>query len=214
VKIYGARPPIPVIEQSGDASCCDSARFSRAVAENARICMYDNNMLVTFRVFEGAACVVGIRHQSARVVIMGVDPVHHNNRFDAIKRRIQARPVVFGLATFFVSSIMLNTLLGPATCRDGFASHSIGLSGACSHHGGVARGKRILSTLGSTVAGFLVWGWAEKQNEGQKVKPDQLLTKDSPKCPNCGAPMRERCHDGMRFWGCPIENCRGIRRYI
>ncbi len=43
-----------------------------------------------------------------------------------------------GIGSAIFSIVALGYVLGPATCRDGWASSSIGRSGACSHHGGVS----------------------------------------------------------------------------
>jgi len=45
-----------------------------------------------------------------------------------------------GLGVLTGLGFCIGVLTGPATCRDGWASPSIGMQGACSHHGGVRRG--------------------------------------------------------------------------
>ena len=56
--------------------------------------------------------------------------------FAEIKNRQEAPFVLYiFLIAFF--SYLINTLLGPITCIDGWHSPSIGSQGACSYHGGV-----------------------------------------------------------------------------
>lgn len=46
---------------------------------------------------------------------------------------------IWVLALFIIifSDFSINSYLGPVVCHDGWASPSIGMQGACSHHGGV-----------------------------------------------------------------------------
>jgi len=67
-----------------------------------------------------------------------------------LKDQLQKRPVAGAMAvvTFFILQNLLtlfsNELLGPVKCRDGYASSSIGRSGACSSHGGVDKSRDML----------------------------------------------------------------------
>jgi hypothetical protein len=138
------------------------------------------------------------------------------------------RPVVAGVATFFVLSIILSYIVGlvaPTKCRDGWHSLSIGIRGACSHHGGVDPGLGSLVFFSSVVAGFGVSLWrhsVDHANAKIKREEDELALKDDAArrgiaCPVCGFPMRKRfAHRGRNrgnsFMGCsryPV--CKGAR---
>jgi hypothetical protein len=117
-------------------------------------------------------------------------------------------------------------------CRDGWASPSIGLQGACSHHGGVGYieaasplrnilaiciGVAVLIAMRITTA-----RWErdrERQRKELKKLPPRSAAPDSRlRCPKCGDVMRKRLakrgpYKGDRFWGCSrYPNCKGIRK--
>lgn len=57
------------------------------------------------------------------------------------------------MAAFFACGLLVAPWLnGPPTCRDGWASGSIGRQGACSHHGGVGSQKLSPITLAVSLA--------------------------------------------------------------
>ena len=82
-----------------------------------------------------------------------------------LKEQLKKRPVagVVALVSFFVLqnllTILFNNMLGPVTCRDGYASSSIGRSGACSSHGGVDSSRdtliAVLSVAGAGAISIL-----------------------------------------------------------
>lgn len=64
----------------------------------------------------------------------------------------------------------LGWLMGPATCRSGYESPSIGIQGACSHHGGVdtlpAFVRFVLSLIGAGAAAVAVSNLPEGRSRG------------------------------------------------
>ena len=58
---------------------------------------------------------------------------------------------------FIVACVLAKVLIGPITCNSGWSSPSIGLSGACSHHGGVASWKGTLPILLSAAAALFFY---------------------------------------------------------
>ena len=115
-------------------------------------------------------------------------------------------------AIFVVSSSGLRCMLGPTTCRDGWASPSIGIQGACSWHGGVDHSKEIFAFYGGITAvvgfGFAVAGWVSRRSRSDSVS---IL------CHLCGAPMRRRIarrgkNAGRAFLGCSrFPHCRATQ---
>jgi hypothetical protein len=67
-----------------------------------------------------------------------------------LRDQLQKRPVAGAIAivTFFmlqsVLTILFEKIFGPVKCSDGYASPSIGRSGACSSHGGVDKSRDTL----------------------------------------------------------------------
>ncbi len=68
---------------------------------------------------------------------------------------------VAGIGSAIFSIVALGYVLGPLTCRDGWASHSIGRSGACSHHGGVS--DREWVALLAVAIGVCIGLWVESR---------------------------------------------------
>ena len=85
-----------------------------------------------------------------------------------------------GIGSAVFSIVALGYLLGPATCRDGWASPSIGRSGACSHHGGVA-GHGWVTILG-IVIGICIGLWVENRHNHPQPPTSRTrdLTKEEP----------------------------------
>ena len=85
--------------------------------------------------------------------------------------------VIVGFAAFIGLSVLAGQLLGPAKCRDGWASAYIGRQGACSWHGGVDRSRNglgmIFIVLGG-FAGFMFYGtkFAERLDEPKRRPPN------------------------------------------
>jgi hypothetical protein len=80
-----------------------------------------------------------------------------------IKERLSKHPLAAAVVSFFAFTVLigllLGAILGPLKCRDGWASPSIGQSGACSWHGGVDRNRGALNTLLSLAGAFGVFLW-------------------------------------------------------
>jgi hypothetical protein len=75
------------------------------------------------------------------------------------------RPWPFGILVFLVFEIIVARRLPPATCRDGWGSPSIGLRGACSHHGGVAHGWHDLALIVCAVLGLVAGMWRRARHK-------------------------------------------------
>lgn len=84
------------------------------------------------------------------------------------------KPFIMGAAAFFLTLVPLRIALWePARCADGWASPSIGRSGACSHHGGVGHGNPLpflMSVLAGVTTGWLV----SRGNRIPVRKPDEV----------------------------------------
>src|SRR4029450_11116080 len=81
--------------------------------------------------------------------------------------RLLKPPLTIGIIVFVLSLITLDQVIGPANCRDGWASSSIGRQGACSWHGGVDRTPAVRRFLGSVLAGIAAGGIAGAVREGR-----------------------------------------------
>jgi hypothetical protein len=87
-------------------------------------------------------------------------------------KRILQSPWTAGVAAFLLSLILLRSTFGGATCRDGWASPSIGRPGACSYHGGVDRSKGALIMVVSLGIGAAAGAWVgNRRNAGPSVGP-------------------------------------------
>ena len=119
---------------------------------------------------------------------------------------------IIGIATFCGLASLAGQILGPVTCRDGWPSPSIGRQGACSHHGGVERGREWILLPVGTVAIFAGMGVYRMLAPGPvvpvaSVRPVSVEEQGPPRCPGCGGMMRVRVarrgrRVGKRFWGC------------
>ena len=82
-----------------------------------------------------------------------------------LKDQLQKRPVAGAIAivAFFVLQNLLTILseqmFGPVTCSDGYASPSIGRSGACSSHGGVDKTRDTLIAVLSLAGAGAIFIW-------------------------------------------------------
>lgn len=127
-------------------------------------------------------------------------------------------PIV--IITFFLTLFLSTAIIGPVTCSSGWASPSIGKSGACSSHGGVAKWKGILPLILSGFAAFWIYGRLERHEKKLPEKREQykspqlspidrnetveIISKSSPapkptkkssaavKCPKCNGRMALR----------------------
>ena len=139
--------------------------------------------------------------------------------------------VVFAAVAAAVLSVA--TLVGldafepdrPRTCVDGWAPPSIGITGACLHHGGVKPKERGRSFAWNTavVVAFISYlglsGTARRTLREIKL----LNAANSPgvkdqTCPSCGSRMRLRTvrrgtRKGSKFWRCSAyPRCKAIIR--
>lgn len=76
------------------------------------------------------------------------------------------------IITFLVIWFGLALLSGPATCRDGWHSSSIGKRGACSHHGGVKNSSSVfflLALIGASGIVFLVLKSNEPFEKAERI---------------------------------------------
>src|SRR5215472_10138633 len=82
-----------------------------------------------------------------------------------LKDQLQKRPVAGAIAivAFFILQNLLTILseqmFGPVKCSDGYASPSIGRSGACSSHGGVDQSRDTLIALLSVAGAAVIFLW-------------------------------------------------------
>jgi hypothetical protein len=76
-----------------------------------------------------------------------------------------APPVAFGpsVVVFFAAWLVGLALIGGVVCSDGWASGSIGHSGACSHHGGVSRLPHILALFAAAIIAFNVHSFRQRR---------------------------------------------------
>lgn len=140
------------------------------------------------------------------------------------------KPVPFGIGVWFALGFLLRRILPPVTCRDGWPSPSIGLRGACSHHGGVDGGLQALAMLLVFALSIAAGIWRHTQIEkAQRRKYEQPPGAPDPPalkgpgnstavfCPRCHAHMRRRLaqrgrNKGNYFWGCSrYPKCKGTR---
>ena len=82
-----------------------------------------------------------------------------------LKGQLQKRPVAGAIAivSFFILqnllTILFEQMLGPVKCSDGYASSSIGRSGACSSHGGVDKSRDALIAVLSLAGAGAIFVW-------------------------------------------------------
>lgn len=153
---------------------------------------------------------------------------------------MRTRNVVLGIVAGLVMFNLLGQLRPAAKCRDGWASPSIGLRGACSHHGGVKRHEwfALFLLLVSGGAGFYTANKLQAWSDRRKGVPPPAQasgpvdhagsdtnaspqspspSNDHPPCPVCGAQMSVRRakrgrSKGKTFLGCSsYPRCRGTR---
>lgn len=90
-----------------------------------------------------------------------------------------------GFVIFCVLFIALHVLFAGAVCSDGWASPSIGSSGACSHHGGVSKAKNIIILIASIAGAIGISRFtvqrAHKQNE-KSASESPIKTSVNPDC--------------------------------
>ena len=95
-----------------------------------------------------------------------------------LKDQLQKRPVAgaIAIASFFVLqsllTILFDEVIGPVKCRDGYASSSIGRSGACSSHGGVDRSRDALIAVLSVAGAGAIFIWCAPIARAPQPSPD------------------------------------------
>ena len=146
--------------------------------------------------------------------------------------------IAAGVAAFIAGEIVTSPLRGPATCRDGWHSSSIGRQGACSHHGGVVPHGSWTTLISLILGGAAGAGVHRLQQPRSPVLPMPSVLPTPPRpsrapitlddpgaadlmvtCLDCGAPMRAASvpHGKrlIRFWRCSrAPECKGIRHYV
>ncbi len=135
--------------------------------------------------------------------------------------RLVMHPVTLAVIAAAFAYVLLSVIY-PTTCVDGWASPSIGIQGACSSHGGVARSLLFLRLLGALVAGLAVWLLLARFR-----RPAPALAKAStaiaspkeseiPPCPVCGTPLRLVTSSGAaRYrWECPRDRSHQVPAVI
>ena len=82
---------------------------------------------------------------------------------------------------FFLLFIPLSFLMSGKVCVDGWASPSIGSSGACSHHGGVSSFPGIFVFFISLLGTFYVNKLLNKKNKDETLKEEKTNENLTPK---------------------------------
>jgi hypothetical protein len=138
-----------------------------------------------------------------------------------VKRFVEilTRPMPIGIAVGVALSIFFVSIQGPARCRDGWPSPSIGRQGACSHHGGVGTSPLLFDLLLSGLAGWAAAALRflpiERRREAERRAYEESVDAELKAraqaegiaCPLCGFPLRQRrAHRGKNrggyFMGC------------
>jgi hypothetical protein len=94
-----------------------------------------------------------------------------------LKDQLQKRPVAgaIAVAAFFILqsllTIFLDQILGPVKCSDGYASPSIGRSGACSSHGGVDKSRDALIAVLSLAGAGAIFIWCAPLGRAAQSPP-------------------------------------------
>ncbi len=138
--------------------------------------------------------------------------------------------IILGAIVGFTTNIIILLFLPSrkVVCRDGWESPSIGIIGACSHHGGVEQDTRLFfAFFFSVFLGLVVTIWyiSKQYKEDEKIRnikeakeKERLeeLKRNSPSCPICSNYMTKRVakkgkYIGKEFWGCSnYPKCKGI----
>jgi len=106
-------------------------------------------------------------------------------------------PFVIGLIVFIVLNMLGNTVIGKTVCNDGWRSPSIGVQGACSHHGGVKTWPGTVAFFLSIGGGIFAGAWyseRSKKRNSEVIKDKGYVPSKSvlDPCPVCGSPMVKR----------------------
>jgi hypothetical protein len=95
---------------------------------------------------------------------------------------IGMRPWLIGIGVFLSVLILGDYIVGPPRCRSGWQSPSIGLRGACSHHGGVDRSRGGILGFIAVVSGIVAA--VVFQEKGSAAAIVSNLTKRKSKFPS------------------------------
>jgi hypothetical protein len=132
--------------------------------------------------------------------------------------RFATHPVTLALVAAALAYVLFSFIY-PTTCVDGWASPSIGIQGACSSHGGVARSLLVVRLLGALVAGVAVWLLVARFRRPPPAVADPSAAiappprAEIPPCPICGAPLRLVTNTGgsARYrWECPRDRTHQV----
>lgn len=138
------------------------------------------------------------------------------------------RPLTIGVTVCVALFVFFVSIQGPARCRDGWPSPSIGRQGACSHHGGVSSSPLLFELFLSIFAGWAAGAlrnrplerrrFAEQKAEQERIEAEikAAAQADGIACPLCGFPLRmRRARRGENkgyFMGCTrYPRCKGTR---
>ena len=131
--------------------------------------------------------------------------------------------VGLAFAAFFIATA------SPARCVDGWASPSIGIRGACPHHGGVAGSWLPFELIFSVFLGFAASVLRNRPIEKRRIAEQKAFEErvaaeakaqaaaEGIACPLCGFPLRQRRaykgkNRGWYFMGCSrYPHCKGAR---
>lgn len=100
-----------------------------------------------------------------------------------------------GFVIFCVLFIALHVLFAGAVCSDGWASPSIGSSGACSHHGGVSKAKNVIILIASIAGAIGISRFTAQRAHKQNEKS----TSDSPIKTSVNPDYAASNHDNSRL---------------
>lgn len=104
-----------------------------------------------------------------------------------LRRHSLILSILTGLIVLFGIARGIGEILGPATCRDGWASSSIGSRGACSWHGGVDRSRNILILPNIALAWFAARKLFLRLNPPPPPRPVDPASYGW--CPKCRGPV-------------------------
>jgi hypothetical protein len=130
--------------------------------------------------------------------------------------------IIVAILVMFGESALVSAVFGPETCRDGWHSPSIGLSGACSHHGGVASRGPLYILLFAAAVGVGFWTYSQLEKWRRRRDKPQLRRMSAPPlelCQICRTQMvlktvAEGPRKGREYWECfRAPKCKG-RRWV
>jgi len=113
--------------------------------------------------------------------------------------------IILGILVIYLVNSLGIVMLGPIRCEDGWNSSSIGIQGACSHHGGVNDDPYtivgIVSSVTGILSGFFVYSFPYRRKQ-EEIKEDPI-------CEIHNVAMMKKYGKYGEFWGCPrFPSCR------